>query len=392
MRNVRQAVLPWTAAAVVTLFCIASVASYRSGARAERVMAMEYVRNGLAALNEPASDPRHRVPRYHEALVAADVALVRAIRAIPIDNLSIQRLAAVRWELSALGGDADEASVTALIELAAMRASHVPEVQADIGSLLYKMGEPTRASTFMARAVTLSPSYARRVVGAMMANGVDPAEIADTLPHTPDVVVSLEDPLVRSGLAAKFLAIAEPSLESAPLKLIRPFSETSRRLGRSIELVDRLTRLKLPAGSTTEALRRSELALTLLSEGDVSGALREANVARPLANDDAAVLERLGDVNFESAEPGVALVDYHRALTIIASQRDSERVLARLYRKIGQAEEKAGHPDKAFDAYRIAVELNADDEFCRARLEAMEDAAGFGRSGRLGISSGTVGD
>jgi hypothetical protein len=57
------------------------------------------------------------------------------------------------------------------MEIAAARAPTVPEIQADLGDLLCRMGRTEEAGPFLKRAVELSPSMTNRVVATMADSG-----------------------------------------------------------------------------------------------------------------------------------------------------------------------------------------------------------------------------
>ena len=51
---------------------------------------------------------------------------------------------------------------------------------------------------------------------------------------------------------------------------------------------------------------------------------------------------------------------------------------ARLYGRIGEAEERRGNAGRAYDAYKIALGLNPEEPRARKRVREMERAAGLG--------------
>jgi predicted TPR repeat methyltransferase len=73
----------------------------------------------------------------------------------------------------------------------------------------------------------------------------------------------------------------------------------------------------------------------------------------------------------------MALEALHDALTLLTQTQPSPLTIGRVYRRIGQAEELAGEPEKAVDAYARATRLNPNETYARARVAEMEAAAGL---------------
>jgi hypothetical protein len=134
------------------------------------------IRRALAALNGSASEP---FSDYGAELRAAKVLLQRAVLANVADTRAIQRLAAVNWELGVLDDTLDGPGLVGLVAIGGARAPRVPEIQAELGSILYKLGRPDDARAYMAGSLPLF-SYGLPVVPIMVDAGADPS--ASSLP------------------------------------------------------------------------------------------------------------------------------------------------------------------------------------------------------------------
>ena len=87
--------------------------------------------------------------------------------------------------------------------------------------------------------------------------------------------------------------------------------------------------------------------------------------------------EYVGDVALAAGDYDQALEAFRSALRSFARSQAGVETRARVYRKVGQTEERRGHPDRAYDAYLKAIELNPEEAHARERVAAMERAAGF---------------
>ncbi len=126
-----------------------------------------------------------------------------------------------------------------------------------------------------------------------------------------------------------------------------------------------------------EAERLTQRSRALLALGRAQLALEDARQARALQPTLSRRAEQLGDVALSAEDETLAIGAYRDALGIAARASANAKYRARLYRKIGEAQELRARPDLAYDAYRRAVELNPDELRARKRLTEMERAAGF---------------
>jgi tetratricopeptide (TPR) repeat protein len=353
-----------------------SVHVYRSG-DTDRAAAVRHVKSALQALNAPGAAPSSAIARYRGELLEAERLLQRSLLADPTDTISIQRLAAVLWELASSAGENDQASLSDLVQLAAARTPHRPETQIELGELLYRVGRVSDATQRFAGALALDPTLARRVVELMLSFGSSPSEIAGALPASPELLVSLEAPFLEAGLDSEFAALVDGSLNSWPRELLSMYGDLCLRTGRSDEI---LTRLGSPFPSRpphVESLRLVQRARALAALGRHQSALAEAREARDLAPRDPAILEAVGEIAYVAGDAKTALADLRDALASLTLEQASPLTVGRVYRKLGQAEELAGEPERAVDAYHRAIHMNPSEALARLRLAEMEAAAGL---------------
>ena len=88
----------------------------------------------------------------------------------------------------------------------------------------------------------------------------------------------------------------------------------------------------------------------------------------------------LGDAAVAAGDSGTAVKAYRSALGILARESGSPAIRATLYRKIGQAHERRGDMDRAYDAYTMALELDPEEAYAGRRLREMKEAAGLAPS------------
>src|SRR5262249_17470885 len=110
--------------------------------------------------------------------------------------------------------------------------------------------------------------------------------------------------------------------------------------------------------------------------GDSADGRAELRQARALSPVNPNVVEALGAAELTIGDPSLASQDFLRALAGWAPEPTSPVVLSRLYTEIGDAEKLAGRPERAYDSFRRAVEMDPSAVVARARLESMEHAAG----------------
>ncbi len=343
--------------------------------------AHERIEAGLEQLNDVSLEPTTRVELYREQLKRAEALLVRSLRAQPAQAGALASLAAVRWELDPpLDAEARQRHL-GMIALAARMAPTYPEVQRRLGELLLRMGRPDDAASYLRRTLELEPLQAREVVELLLANLFTADEIAAALPAHPLVLSELERPFFAEARDRDYLDLVQRAIERAgqgvhPALLVR-YGNTCLRLGIPERLVERLDALGELPEAPAEAERLFQRARGYLALHEPERALEDAVRARTLEPDAPYRAEQLGDVAL-AARRGAAAVDaLQHALRVLARAKAPPVVRARLYRKIGQAEELRSRPDLAYDAYKRALALAPAEAHASARVRAMERAAGF---------------
>lgn len=359
----------WAATAAVAGFVVASVASYRPGRITDRTLAVTSLKRALAALDDEALDSAARLVAYREGVRRSDAQLRRAIEANPADTASIERLAMVRWESGVLTGTPDIDSVLSLVAIAAARAPRVPEIQADIGTLLYKMGIPTKGAPFMRRAVELSPAMTNRVVTAMHDAGVEAEAIAATLPNTAGVLVALRESLAQSAHIEEWLLRAETLLPDNPGELLWSYADACLSANAPDRLIEHIERLGVLGETRDEVKRQIAIARAQLAREAWGPALSATARARALAPEDWPMLEYAAQLTLAAGDTVQAEAAFREALRALALEGRTGVIRARLYRQHGQALERLGRVDDAFDEYRRAVEILPDDPWLRQRFQ-----------------------
>jgi tetratricopeptide (TPR) repeat protein len=362
----------WLAATAVAAFGGASVASYRPNGATDRARAVESLKRALASLDDEALDSAARLVAYRDGLTRTDALLRRALRTSPTDTTSIEHMATVRWESGVLAGDPNTASVSSLMEIAAARDPRVPEIQADLGELAYKMGSPDKAELFLKRAVELSPSMTNRAVATMEAAGVAPSEIVGILPRVPEVMVAVKDLFLASGEGPAYLDHVERQLGDAPPSLLMVYGEACLQLRVPARLRDRVIALPSTDDPLVQAERSCQTAHAWLSLGDPDTALGPADDARRIAPFDPRLMEFYGEVALASGHGADAEAAFRRSLelVLIAGAQPARR--ARLYDALGRSLEAQGRPDFAYDAFRRAVALDPAARNAAARVASYE--------------------
>jgi Tfp pilus assembly protein PilF len=354
----------------VAAFGAASVAAYRPGGVTDGTIAFEELKKALAYLDLSELDSAARLSAYREGLIRADGQLRRAILSTPVDTGSIERLAAVRWESGVLAGDPNAAAVQSLVGIAAERAPRVPDIQADIGALLCRMGNPVMAAPFMRRAVELSPTMTNRVVSLMQDAGMEPTAIADNLPRTAELMVALRAGFAQSGDLEEWLVSAEDLLPEHPGELLPSYTDACLQTGAQDRLIAHLEGLGVLRERSAEARRQIAIGRVQLARKAWTLAASAAKRARALSPGDWGVLEFAGQMASAAGDPVQAESAFRDALTALAHSGGREIDRARLYRQRGQALERLGRVEEAFDEYRRAVELVPDDPWLRQRYAA----------------------
>ena len=128
-----------------------------------------------------------------------------------------------------------------------------------------------------------------------------------------------------------------------------------------------------------EAERSVQVAWARLSLGDVGGSLADADRARALMPGSERYREQAGMIALRAGRPDLAVEDFRAALSFAARGDAPPERRGTLYRRIGQALDKQGKADLAYDAYKRALTLAPGESHAARRVHEMEQASGMRR-------------
>jgi tetratricopeptide (TPR) repeat protein len=345
------------------------------------VAGRERARNALESLVDTALPGPERLRRYRSDLGEADRMFAASLIGNPVQAETLAQLAAVRWELDPPAEVAEAAGFLKMIELAAAMAPTVPRVQVQLGELLLRMGRDDAAVDHFRRSIELDSRTAERVVAALRARRFSAERILDRFPASEDVLIALEGPFRDEGLDRAYLEAVERTIDAAPpsSRLLRVAANVCLRADRPerlLELVDRVGKLEDSRSEADRLFARSRARSEL---GDHRGAIDDAREADRLRPSDAALAEHLGNVLDRAERHAEAIEAYHNALGIVARDPAGSVTRARLYRRIGQTEERRGDAGRAYDAYKMALQAEPGEAIAARRVSEMEHAAGLSR-------------
>jgi len=362
----------WLATIAVAAFGASSIAFYRPDGETNRGLALNSLQRALASLEDESLESETRLAAYGDGLSEAAALLHLALRSSPIDTVSIERLATVRWESGILAGSPDTAAVTSLMAIASSRAPRVPGIQADLGELLYRMGRADEATPFMARALALSTSMTNRVVATMTNAGLEPEEIVEALPRMPYVLIALKDSFLTARRGETFLDLVERDLPNATPSVLSTYGEACLQLRVPTRLMEHMVHLEAVDDRAIMAERARQAGHAAFAQGDITRALQLADTARRSMPGDPTYDEFFGAIALAAGRATDAASAFRNALAHTVRLGGPTRARARLYREIGQAVEAEGRGDLAVDDYRRAIALDPGEPYALARLAALD--------------------
>ena len=331
------------------------------------------IEEALRVLHDRNETGSARIERYRAGLRSAERLLERSLLAEPASARAIARLGAVRWELRAPDADDGSSGSHALLDLASRIAPDAPSVQVLLGELNLQIGRPDVAARRLRTAVELDPALAARAVASFRDHMIAARAILDALPRSVSVLIALKEPFFEDGTPDEYLDALEESLESGRLELLPAYAEASLRARRERRLLAGLDALDLSAaGPVDRALWSTQRSRGLLALGDAGAALDAALGARAIQPEDPRVLEQLGRAALATGDASAAVAAFRESLSAVARSADHPGWRARLYRQIGEAEEKRRNMARALDSYRKALALNPEDSAARRRIDEME--------------------
>ncbi len=318
---------------------------------------------------------------YREHLLVAEDLLTRSLRAQPRQPYVLASLAAVQWELDPTFTNEGVAKYLAMVEEASIQASNAPVVQLRLGKLLLAMGRRGEAIPYLGRAAELKPTQTKDVADALLAQGYRTVELLDLLPATAGVLAGLGRYFrtAQDGTDS-YLQACEALLEGpeeVTAQFLNWYSIVSRRVREHQRSYDVLTARLFAEDSELEAERLIGVARALSGLDRDEEAIIQARAAIILEPDKAQCRDGLGDVALAAEDFVLARNSYREGIGILARSGYGVHYRSVLYRKIGQVEEKRGYPDRAYDAYQFALELNPNEWFAKRRMKQMREAAGI---------------
>jgi tetratricopeptide (TPR) repeat protein len=379
------------AAMLVCLATVVAVASYKLGRQAAeprtdhvalvwlgpKGSALEdaidaRLKHAVAALDDPDREAAERVPAYRSQLQTAKALLRRAVLANLADTRAIHRLAAVEWELGVLDGTPDERSAATLVGVAGARAPRVPEIQIELGEILYKLGRFDNAKPFMARAVSLSAVTASRVVGIMLGAGVEPSEVLLTLPPVPEVLVALMPAYSSRGRGVEFLSVLEERIRADSSTLLATYGDLAMSLRQADRLNAHLSDLGKLDDVHAEAERQLQLGRAAVFRSEWDAAYRFGSGALALWPADPRYCEFAAATAIESNHLSEAETFLRDGLSRLAVLDGTRGWRARLYRGLGEVYERMGKGDDALVFYRRALQQDPWEPVARAKVAQID--------------------
>lgn len=336
----------------------------------------ERMRLALDALRDDRQPPTKRYRAYRGHLEVAERLLQAGLRSLPAQADALTRLAAVRYELDPPVTDEQYRDVLDMIDIASGMAPRVPDVQARLGNLLFRMGRSPEALTYHRRAVELDPGLSRDVVATLSGLGMSPRSIAEALPHHHGVLAALARPYADSGHAIEYLDLVDEARPDPDADLLAEVGTVAIAAGVPRRFLATYGDSPVPS-PRDEAERLRQVARARAALGDLDGARDAADAACRTAPDEPGIHEDLGNVALRQGDHGAALAAFRDALAAAARRDSPPRFRARMYRRIGVVEEARGRPELAYDAFRRAVALDPDDPVAAKRLREMREAAGI---------------
>ena len=338
--------------------------------------AEHHIDQGLAVLNNTATLPAERLEAYRAHLKSTEALLVRSLRANPAQARALARLAAVRWELDPPQTEEAVRRHLELIALASRMAPQVPKIQQELGELLLRMGRQPEGLAYLRRTIELDGKTAWPIVKLLREYLLTSAEILAALPRNPETLMALQSAYVEEGKEAEYLDLLEASIEGPSSGIVETYGNVCLRARQPDRLRRRLEMMSPRDDPVLEAQRRIQIGRSYLALGDTARAVREAREARMAQPEAPLTLEQIGQLMLAAEQAEEALIAFRGAIARVARGSGDPGARARLYREMGQAEERAGRADHAYDAYKKALELNPEEGFAKNRMAQMRKAAG----------------
>lgn len=305
---------------------------------------------------------------YTQKLTQAQGLLRCAIRADVVDGRAMRALSMTQLELETVQEPSRPVGYADLLEIAQQSRPRDGAFQIDIASTYLRIGDVDVASPILRSVVAAKPALGQRAVAALDEAGVDPREIARTLGDAPEVLYALEGPFTAHGMTDAFIDELGRSVSAAPGAVIDFYGDVCERNGqwsRALATLGSMTPLRNPVA---DAARLAVIARADLALGNPEEAERHAYDAVQASPQNARYKELLADCSARLGRDDAAIDALTKSLSTALATGTSAGQRGRLYRKLGEVYERKGEGDRAYDAYRRALELVPGDPIATQRL------------------------
>jgi len=333
------------------------------------------LREGLEILNDTELSGPERLAAYTTSLQAAERLLVRSLRANPAQANAIADLAVVRFELDPPLTAEDREQILRMVDLASTMAPRVPRVQQRLGGLLLGMGLQDEALRYFHRTIDLDPGRSNAVIGILSRHLVPLDEMVATLPREPRTLAALYSEYAAVNRQTEYLDLVETENRFDAVSIFRVYGDACLRAGQPERLLRTMNALAEADDLTLEAARLAQLSRGYQRLGDHAQAILAAEGAVAAQPNVYSLSERLGIAAAAGEQYEYALSALNDALRKIAVHSDNGGRRAGLYRRIAEVERSRGRPDRAYDAYRRALDADPNDARAKQRIAEMEKAA-----------------
>ncbi len=345
-------------------------------ARALNDRAQTLLREAVQVLNDRDRPPAERLAGYQALIERALGLYERSLVARPLQPEALAYVAALRFELAPPSNPADRERLFGMIEHAQRIGYGSADVQFKVGRLRVSMGDRAGALAPIRRAVALEPALARDAAALLADNLFSIDEILTALPERRTALVALEPVYYEESKELELFRALEPLLDEAAPSILSTFANAGLRAGEAARVLDALGAAQLsdPDADAERCLLRARAFRDL---GQLEPALAEATRARQMRPENSRYAEYLGQTAAAAGDADRAIAAYRDSLALLARIDSDPSLRARLYREIGQAEESRRRPDRAYDAYRRAIEIDPTETIAARRLREMSRAGGF---------------